>query len=111
MQPTVNPQPPAPVAGPPFAAAIGLGAFLLLLVQFITGKLILPWFGGAAAVWTTCMLFFQVGLLLGYGYAHLLTSYLSPRSRSSPGGPSAGPRRCCRMTAGSRGPRAARGAA
>lgn len=79
MQPTMNPKPPAPLNGPPFAAAIGLGAFLLFLVQFIMGKLILPWFGGAAAVWTTCMLFFQVGLLLGYGYAHLLTSYLSPR--------------------------------
>ena len=75
----MNPKPPLVLAAPPFAAAIGLGAFLLFLVQFIMGKLILPWFGGAAAVWTTCMLFFQVGLLLGYGYAHLLTSYLPPR--------------------------------
>jgi hypothetical protein len=34
------------------------------------GKFILPWFGGAPAVWTTCMLFFQALLLVGYAYAH-----------------------------------------
>jgi hypothetical protein len=79
MESMMNKQSPGVLAGPPFAVAIGLGAFLLFLVQFIMGKLILPWFGGAAAVWTTCMLFFQVGLLLGYGYAHLLTTYLPPR--------------------------------
>lgn len=61
-----------------FAAAIGLGAFLLFLVQFILGKQILPWFGGAPAVWTTCMLFFQVLLLGGYAYAHILSSRLAP---------------------------------
>ena len=33
-------------------------------------KIILPWFGGSAAVWNTCMLFFQAALLAGYGYAH-----------------------------------------
>jgi hypothetical protein len=61
-----------------FAAAIGLGAFQLFLVQFILGKQLLPWFGGAPAVWTTCMLFFQVLLLGGYGYAHLLSSRAAP---------------------------------
>ncbi|HKC13598.1 MAG TPA: ferrichrome ABC transporter permease, partial [Vicinamibacteria bacterium] len=64
-----------------FAAAIGLGAFLLFQVQFIMGKEILPWFGGAPAVWTTCMLFFQVGLLLGYLYAHVLSETLPLRSQ------------------------------
>lgn len=58
--------------------AIGLGAMLLFLVQFMIGKRILPWFGGAPAVWTACMLFFQVGLLGGYLYAHLLATRLSP---------------------------------
>ncbi|MCG3191542.1 MAG: hypothetical protein DIJKHBIC_00770 [Thermoanaerobaculia bacterium] len=53
-----------------FPLTIGLGAFLLFQVQFILGKLVLPWFGGAPAAWTACMLFFQTGLLLGYGYAH-----------------------------------------
>jgi len=49
-----------------------LGAFLLFQVELIIGKCILPWFGGASAVWITCMLFFQIALLGGYLYAHLL---------------------------------------
>lgn len=53
-----------------FAATIFLGSFLLFQVQLIIAKIILPWFGGVASVWTTCMLFFQVTLLLGYLYAH-----------------------------------------
>ena len=55
-----------------FAAATFLGAFLLFLVQPMIGRLLLPGFGGSAAVWTLCLLFFQVGLLAGYGYTHLL---------------------------------------
>jgi hypothetical protein len=51
-------------------------------VQLLLGKYILPWFGGAAAVWTTCMLFFQVLLLGGYAYAHLLSSRLKPRAQA-----------------------------
>ena len=69
---------PRPLAVLLFAATIGVGACLLFQVQFILGKQILPWFGGAPAVWTTCMLFFQLLLLLGYGYAHLLGSSASP---------------------------------
>lgn len=61
-----------------FAATIGVGACLLFQVQFILGKQILPWFGGAPAVWTTCMLFFQVLLLAGYAYAHLVSRSPSP---------------------------------
>src|SRR6266850_3319102 len=57
-----------------YAATIFLSSFLLFLVQPLIARLILPWFGGSAAVWTTCMLFFQVLLLAGYGYAHLLIS-------------------------------------
>lgn len=52
-------------------AAIGLGAFLLFLVQPMAARFILPWFGGGPMVWSTCLLFFQVALLAGYGYAHL----------------------------------------
>jgi SAM-dependent methyltransferase len=55
-----------------YAATIFLSSFLLFLVQPLIARLILPWFGGSAAVWTTCMLFFQVVLLAGYGYAHAL---------------------------------------
>lgn len=69
---------PRPLAALPFAATIGVGACLLFQVQFILGKQILPWFGGAPAVWTTCMLFFQLLLLGGYGYAHLVGRHPSP---------------------------------
>ena len=58
-----------------YAATIFLSSFLLFLVQPLIARLILPWFGGSAAVWTTCMLFFQALLLAGYAYAHLLTRF------------------------------------
>lgn len=54
------------------AVTIFLGAFLLFQVQPMIAKAILPWFGGSAAVWTACMLFFQTVLVLGYAYAHWL---------------------------------------
>ncbi len=53
----------------PYAGTIFLSAFLLFLVQPIIAKQILPWFGGSAAVWTTCLVFFQSILLAGYAYA------------------------------------------
>lgn len=59
------------------ALTIFVSAFLLFLVQLIIGKRILPWFGGAPAVWTTCMLFFQLLLLAGYAYAHFLSARFS----------------------------------
>ena len=59
-----------------YAATIFLGAFLLFQVQPMLAKAILPWFGGTPAVWTTCMLFFQLLLLGGYAYAHLLAARL-----------------------------------
>jgi hypothetical protein len=55
-----------------YACTIFLSAFLLFQVQPIIAKIILPWFGGSSAVWSTCMLFFQSVLLLGYVYAHWL---------------------------------------
>jgi spermidine synthase len=58
-------------AGLLFQLASWLGAFLLFLVQPVTAKQLLPWFGGAASVWTTCLLFFQTALVVGYGYAYL----------------------------------------
>jgi hypothetical protein len=55
------------------ALTILLSSFLLFLVQPILAKQILPWFGGSAGVWTICLVFFQMVLLLGYTYAHWLT--------------------------------------
>ncbi len=62
-----------------YAIAIFTGAFLVFQVQPIIGRAILPWYGGSPAVWTTCMLFFQTVLLLGYLYAHLLTQIRNVR--------------------------------
>jgi hypothetical protein len=56
----------------PYALTITLSAFLLFQVQMILGKFLLPLFGGTPAVWTTCLLCFQILLLLGYSYGHVL---------------------------------------
>lgn len=64
------------------AATVFLSAFLLFLVQPLLAKQILPWFGGAAIVWTLCMVFFQLVLLLGYAYAHWITSRLDARRQA-----------------------------
>jgi hypothetical protein len=65
-----------------YASAIFLSAFLLFLVQPIIAKQILPWFGGSAAVWATCVVFFQVTLLAGYAYAHWVTRRMAPRPQA-----------------------------
>lgn len=57
-----------------YSLTIFLSAALLFQVQLIFAKHILPLFGGVPSVWNTCMFCFQVLLLLGYGYAHLLRS-------------------------------------
>lgn len=59
-------------------STIFLGAFLLFQVQPVIGKTILPRFGGSAAVWTSCLLFFQGMLLAGYLYAHASVAFLAP---------------------------------
>jgi hypothetical protein len=65
-----------------FAATLFLSAGLLFFVQPMVAKLILPTFGGAAAVWTTCLVFFQVALLTGYAYAHVVATRLSARKQA-----------------------------
>lgn len=63
-----------------YLITIFLSAFLLFQVQPLVARLILPQFGGTSAVWTTCLMFFQVALLLGYLYAHLLRKICTPRA-------------------------------
>ena len=65
-----------------YAGTIFLSAFLLFLVQPIIAKQILPWFGGAASVWATCLVFFQSVLLLGYAYADWTSRRMSPRAQA-----------------------------
>ena len=64
-----------------YAATIFLSAFLLFQVQPLIAKIILPWFGGSAAVWSAAMLFFQVSLLAGYAYAHFLIGRLEAKTQ------------------------------
>src|SRR5437016_12067299 len=64
-----------------FAPTIFLSAFLLFCSEPMVGKMMLPLLGGAAAVWITCLLFFQLMLLAGYGYAHALERYATVRTQ------------------------------
>ena len=64
-----------------YGLVIFSSAFLLFQAEPILGKMILPRFGGSAGVWIVCLLFFQVVLLLGYFYAHLLTQRFRPRAQ------------------------------
>src|SRR5262249_61679853 len=64
-----------------FAPTIFLSAFLLFWCEPMIGKMMLPLLGGAASVWITCLLFFQLMLLTGYGYAHALERYTNVRAQ------------------------------
>ena len=65
-----------------YALTIFVSAFLLFLIQPIIAKQILPWFGGTAAVWTTCLVFFQFALLAGYFYSDWLTRKVNPKRQA-----------------------------
>ena len=65
-----------------YSATIFLGAGLLFVVQPMMGKMVLPLLGGTPAVWSTCMVFFQAALLLGYAYAHASTAWLGVRRQA-----------------------------
>src|SRR5258707_9207969 len=81
---------PAPAIAGRFATSyalllgstVFLGAFLLFLIEPLFAKLILPRFGGAAAVWAACLAFFQCALLLGYLYADLSSRRLTAARQS-----------------------------
>jgi len=66
-----------------FAATLLLSAALLFLVEPMFAKMALPLLGGTAAVWNTCMVFFQAGLLAGYAYAHGTTKRLGARRQAA----------------------------
>lgn len=65
-----------------YACVVFLSAFLLFLVQPMVAKQLLPVLGGSAAVWTTCLVFFQTALLLGYVYADFVARRLRPRAQA-----------------------------
>jgi hypothetical protein len=62
-----------------YAGTIGLSAFLFFSLQLLAGRLVLPVFGGSAGVWTTALSFFTAVLFVGYAYAHLVATRLTPR--------------------------------
>ena len=64
-----------------FATTIFLSALLLFWVQLVMAKMLLPRLGGTPAVWTTCMLFFQVMLLAGYSYVTFTTAWMGVRKQ------------------------------
>lgn len=64
-----------------YATTIFLSAFSLFLVQPLIAKQILPWFGGTAAVWSICMVFFQGTLLAGYAYSDRLVTLFKPKQQ------------------------------
>ena len=66
-----------------YALTIFVSAFLLFLIQPVIAKQILPWFGGSAAVWTTCLVFFQCALLAGYYYSDWTTRRLNPKRQAA----------------------------
>ncbi len=66
-----------------YGVTIFLSAFLLFQIQPLFTKMILPWFGGSAAVWITAMLFFQAMLLGGYLYAHWSVRFLKPKLQAA----------------------------
>ena len=65
-----------------YASVIVLSAFLLFLIQPLMGKILLPWFGGGASIWSASILFFQVLLLIGHAYSHWMTERLSRRKQT-----------------------------
>ena len=64
-----------------FAVTLFVSASLLFMVQPMVGKMILPLLGGSPAVWNACMVFFQALLLLGYLYAHFLSTKYPPKKQ------------------------------
>ena len=61
-----------------YAGTLFISAILLFGVQAMFTKMILPRLGGAPAVWSVAIVFFQTALFIGYAYAHLLTRTLLP---------------------------------
>ena len=57
-------------------------AFLLFWIEPLFAKMVLPMLGGSPAVWNTCLMYFQLMLLLGYLYAHVTSRYLSSRRQA-----------------------------
>ncbi len=63
-------------AQPAVSSFVFLGAVLLFSLEPMSGRMLLPRFGGAFHVWTTALMFFQGALFAGYCYAHFAAERL-----------------------------------
>ncbi len=64
-----------------FILALFLSAALLFSLQPMVGKILLPVFGGTAAVWNTCLVAYQLIYLAGCLWVYALTRWASPRTQ------------------------------
>lgn len=62
-----------------YGLTLFVSALLLFSIQPMFARMVLPKLGGAPAVWSVAMVFFQTTLLAGYAYAHVLNRLLRPR--------------------------------
>src|ERR1700723_1551366 len=65
-----------------YGLTIFLSAFRLFFVEPMAAKQLLPTLGGSSAVWTTCLVFFSIMLLLGYLYAHWASSHFNAKQQA-----------------------------
>ncbi|MFN7113429.1 MAG: spermidine synthase [Alphaproteobacteria bacterium] len=75
---TSQKKPPASVTLALFSFTLFISAALMFAVQPMIGKMLLPLIGGTPAGWIVAMAFFQLMLLAGYFFAHVL-SLATPR--------------------------------
>ena len=65
-----------------FSATLFVSAALLFWLEPMFGKFLLPTLGSTPQVWIASMLFFQIVLLAGYAYGHVLSARLAIRRQA-----------------------------
>ena len=65
-----------------FSLTLFTSAALLFVIEPMFAKITLPVLGGTTAVWTTCMLFYQAMLLVGYAFANIWTRGMKSRRQA-----------------------------
>jgi hypothetical protein len=70
---------PAALAVPLFGTAMLLSGFLVFLVEPMVARMVLPILGGVPMVWNGCVVFFQIAMLAGYGYAFATSRWIPVR--------------------------------
>ena len=62
-----------------YSVALFASAFLLFCIEPLVAKMLLPVAGGAPAVWSTCLVFFQLTLLAGYAFTQAALRRVRPK--------------------------------